>query len=338
MMTDPATLHAWMAIALSAAAGVLFGALARAGASPPPVRFLAIGPAIAAAAVAGAYWLEVRGHPVWAFALAALPAGSLTAAAKAWMVKREVHRAARFGAWGAVLAALAVAGVLAAKREGALLEEQDARRRQEASFREELGRARHAWTADPARGVAEGTSGRLSVWLAAAPRIEIDSEYERSLDEAQAAREVPLRVVLLDDAFAPLEPGAEAGVTVTAWSLTVRSGEEALRSFDFGDREARPLLPSQRKDFEVVWDGRDSAGELVPPGAYAWSLSVRTEDGALSVELPFEIADAGPVETVEVDATRQYIEEQQRLLQWQRTTDEALRNLERMRNFPPPFH
>jgi hypothetical protein len=86
----------------------------------------------------------------------------------------------------------------------------------------------------------------------------------------------------------------------------------------------------------VVWDGRDSDGGLAPPGEYAYALTVETGAGSLSVELPFEIADAGPVETAEVDATQRYIEEQRRLFQWQHTIDEGLRNLERMRAFPSP--
>jgi hypothetical protein len=172
-------------------------------------------------------------------------------------------------------------------------------------------------------------------WLAGAPRIEIDAEYEQALGD-EAAREVPLRVAFLNDSFSALDAMSSRDVSVSGWRVGVRDGaDRVLRLWRVDGAKAEPLFPSQRRDFEVVWDGRDSDGALVGPGAYAYTLEVDNGGAGLTVRLPFEIVEVGPEDELDVDSTTKYLQEQQRLMRWQQTIDEGLRNLERMRSFPP---
>ncbi|MFG2145776.1 FG-GAP-like repeat-containing protein [Streptomyces sp. NPDC048696] len=62
----------------------------------------------------------------------------------------------------------------------------------------------------------------------------------------------------------------------SSWQLVLRNASSGatVRTFDGG--EARGLLKS-------AWDGKDSAGQLLPKGAYTWSLTARPADGQGSV-------------------------------------------------------
>ncbi len=246
----------------------------------------------------------------------------------------------RLAAWGRVLP-LALALVSsqahgddlsdAFRRAEVHSEAQAERGRQEQSLREELAKARHVWRAAPSQGVAEAVSGRLAVWLAGAPRIEVDAEHERELG-SNAARAVPLRVVFLNDSFSPMDSAGEREVSISGWRLEVRDeAQSVLHAWSPQEVRDRPLLPSQRRDFGVVWDGCDEEGALAAPGTYSYVLTVDTGAGALTLELPFELVDAGPIELVDVDPTTRYIQQQEQMMRLQKTLNEGLRNLQPLR-------
>jgi len=328
-MNDVPTLMAWMWVALAAGVGVFAGALAS-PAPPPSVRSLLLGLAAAVAGAIGAYHLVLREYSFWSFAVAAVSAGALTSRVRNWLRER-VAGPIRWGLW---LGALGVAGVAffaASHRAEVLSAAQTERERQEQSLREELAKARHVWSAEPARGVAEAVSGRLVVWLAGAPRIEVDAEYERELG-SDAARAVPLRVVFLNDSFAPLDSAGEREVSISGWRLEVRdAAQSVLQAWSPQEVRDGPLLPSQRRDFGVVWSGQDGEGALAAPGPYAYVLTVETGGGTLTLELPFELVDAGPIEIVDVDPTTRYIQQQEQMMRLQKTLNEGLQRLPPLR-------
>jgi hypothetical protein len=67
---------------------------------------------------------------------------------------------------------------------------------------------------------------------------------------------------------------AEFGISkaLPTCSLTIRSGTTVRRTLNCATTSG-----SARAD----WDGRDSAGRLLPPGAYSWTLAGRDGDGTL---------------------------------------------------------
>lgn len=316
-------------VALASGIGVFFGAFGRTD-PPPSVRALAGLTAFTVAAWATAYALALYEHPLWAFAVASFPSGiciasyrdALEARAPGWV---------RRGLWLAALGA-AVACVYfplqAAERQQA---EETAIKEREAQLAQAISELRKPWRADAASGVAELVVGRLTIWLAADPRIEVDAEYERDLG-ADARRDIPIRVVFLNDTFLPVTPEAASGLTPLRWAVEVRrAAGETLRAWPVEESAAHALQPAERRDYQLSWDGRDDSGALLVPGEYEIAINVTTAAGDAQEVLPVHIVDSGPIDIVEVDATTQYIRNQEAMMRWSQTLQEGTRLLDQMR-------
>lgn len=324
----PLELHAISLVALAAGVGIFVGPAGGYGAAPSP-RSLAGYSLFALAAWAGAYGLTLDDHPFWAFALAAIGAGFATAS---WRdaLRDRAGIWVRRGAWLAALAASVALFHFPDQEAERLAGEQAAARARQAQLAQELRALRKPWSADPDQGVAELASGRMKVWLAATPRVEIDAEYEDELG-ADAQREIPIRIVFLNDSFQSVTTEAAPGLTPVSWTVEVRDGDGAsLRSWEVAENTPRPLQPAERRDYELAWDGRDDDGDLVPAGDYTIALSVVTPSGSAEQTLPVAIVDAGPIEIVEVDATTQYIREQEQMMRWNQTLQDGMRFIQQM--------
>jgi hypothetical protein len=268
-------------------------------------------------------WLQYGGSPVWAVvvfffgwlsAIGAL-AGLLHRASESWKF------------WLPLVAVLGAATGVAnhaheeAKRR--LYEEQ--RRQAELEAREKeaaeaLQKARRYWT--PGSGVTELRSGRLHAWLAVAPQVAVDWPYEQ--DNAAAARQIPIRLVMLNNSFEELAPQAGAG---GRWTVQVRRGGEAIASWrqDLAPFE-RSFAPAEKREIEIYWDGRSASGPLAPPGDYTVQASL--DFGTLEAKLA--IVDEGPEVILERDPVSLSLERQaENLAQMQRNM-EFSRQLERM--------
>jgi hypothetical protein len=316
--------------AFAAGVGVFFGAFGRDDPAPR-VRELVTWAAAAMAALAGSYFLAVHRHLVSAVALTVFPLGFLTTmlrnALDGWR-RRWVRRGLWVAALGIAIVAIRIAGLEADR----IMLLQDMKKEREAKLAQEITELRRPWSADPDRGVTELKMGRLTVWLAAAPRIDIDAEYERELGE-KAQREVPIRVVFLNDSFMPVTTEAAPALTPLHWSVKIQDADGGvLREWRIEPADPRALQPAERRDYQVAWDGCDGSGTLAPPGDYAVAIEVETAQGRAAQSLPLRIMDAGPSEIVEVDATTRYIQHQQEMMRWNQTLQQGMQTLEQMRS------
>jgi hypothetical protein len=328
-------------IALAFGVGIFFGPAAR---EDPPIGTVRgwIGSlAFLGGMLAGACALFVYGHPVWAFLLGSLTGGMTTAilrdslvpctsaglrrvlyvaalAAAALIARTAYHRAEDVHYWRNLDTERSARRVQFTKE----LEERQARR---------LRELRHFWTADPTRGVAEANRGALRMWLAVSPKIEIDAPEEKSLG-ARAQREVPLRVVWLNDSFLPVTPDTEAELTPLGWMLQIRDAQGGLlRAWEHTVSDPHALQPAERRDFKVTWDGRDGNGHLAAPGNYEVTVDVGFPDDTMTSHLSVEIEDAGEIVIVEEDPMTRTIRQQQEMMRWHRTLEEGMRLLDQQR-------
>ncbi len=321
----------YMAIACIAAAsgvGTFFGALS---ADRPSMtrRKLAVAILLAMGALSLAFFLASYDHPVWAFLVAAYAAGALTGTCRGALesAPERVKRSLWLGAL-VLMAATTYFAYGAAER---VVIAEDLIKKREAQAAGAIAELRKPWHADPSGGVVEMAFDRLKVWLAADTPVEIDAEYERELGEG-AHREVPIRITFLNDSFLSVTGGAERGLAPLNWSVKVRNGNSGvLRSWDMKEAEPRALQPAERRDYQISWDSRDAKGDLLAAGDYTILLEVTTAEGQEARELPFKIRDSGPIETVEVDATTQYIRHQEQMTRSLQSIQEGMRMLDQMR-------
>jgi hypothetical protein len=155
------------------------------------------------------------------------------------------------------------------------------------AFRE-LRDARQVWS--PPHGVREANEGPMRCWIAVRPTIEIDPAYEQEQGD-RAARQIPLIVVFLNDSFddVPMVGGplwhaqvkSAGGEPVGDWRVNVDDGDDG-----FG--------PAERRDFAILWNGRDMKDALVPAGRYTFSVESASFTAPIHADLPFEVTDAGP--------------------------------------------
>ncbi len=332
----------YMAVALVAFAvgvGILFGPISRED-QPAKGRGWVVILLTALGALYGAYALMRHGHPVWALLLGAFTGGMFTAVCRDSLGSRRTPLWLHRFLWCAAMGASALLVNITYHRAEDLRWEQDqikareariARRIQEREEKmvREIRALRQSWEADPARGVAELPLDRLVVWLAVPPTVEIDSEYEASLAD-NVRREVPIRVTFLNDSFFPVTPETAAGLTPAGWSMEIRDANGVvMHRWEQEESPPRPLQPAERRDYRVVWDGRDSYDNLAPPGRYEVTFELA---GGGSRVLPLQITDAGPIEIVEVDAVTEYIRHQQDMMRWRQTMQEGMRLLDQQRS------
>jgi len=200
--------------------------------------------------------------------------------------------------------------------------------------RARTGQLRRPWRADDTPGVAELKLDRLTAWLAAPPTVGIDGAYEQELGDI-AQREVPVRVVFINDSFLPVTPDVAPGLTPVRWSVRVLlPGGGVLHEWNVEPAEARALQPAERQDYQVVWDGRDVRGILCPPGENQVAVELQTAGVREARMLPLRVVEKGPIEIVEVDGTTRYIQQQQEMSRWHDTIQKGLDSIERNRFQP----
>lgn len=330
-------------VAFALGVGIFFGPIAR---EDPPIRTVGgwIGSlAFLGGLLAGACALFVYGHPVWAFLLGGFTGGITAAILRDSLVPCTSVGLRRVLYVTALTGAALITRTAYHRAEDMLywqdLEtEQSARRAQFAKDREEkqarqLRELKHVWEADPARGVAEANRGALRMWLAVAPKVEIDAEEEESLG-ARGQREVPIQVVFLNDTFLPVITDTETELTPQGWVMKIRDAQGGLlRSWEHEEAAPHALQPAERRDFKVTWDGRDGQGRLAPTGSYEVTLEARFPDDTMTSRLSLEIIDAGPIVIVEEDAMTRTIRQQQEMMRWHRTLEEGMRLLDQQRSW-----
>lgn len=210
------------------------------------------------------------------------------------------------------------------------------------TFADLLARSRTHW--ETGGGVAEGTAGPLIGWLAIEPMIEVDWIYEQD-HRATARRSIPLRVVLLNNSFTDAEVAAAADTALWQVTITAVPSGEVIRTWDAPENAARRAFsPTERRDFRILWDGRNRAGDLVAPGPYVAQLtvaSVNAEPAAIEIDVEFTIEDAGPIVVVKEDPQTAIIRQMEQNLKASQILDAGLREMERQRQFqfqfPPRF-
>lgn len=131
--------------------------------------------------------------------------------------------------------------------------EQAAIKEREAQMAQTISKLRKSWQADSASGVVELALGRMKVWLAAPPLIDV--EYENELG-AGAHSEIPMRIVFLNDSFLPVTTESAPALTAINWSVEVQNAiGETLRTWYVEESLQRTLQPAERRDYQLTWDG-----------------------------------------------------------------------------------
>lgn len=183
---------------------------------------------------------------------------------------------------------------------------------------------RRPWRAGP--GVAEVSTGPFLVWFAMPSRVSVDLEHEARIKEA--SRLIPIDVVILNNSFGDAEMSVKScgGRLWRAW-VTPQGSEKVLAEWSAPWPEEKALFePARRAQFPVDWDGRDLAGNLLPPGEYSAHLEAAPgtpQESPVRADLSFSIRDEGPVtvESVSTSWPRQMIENQRLLDQMRRNID-----------------
>jgi hypothetical protein len=140
-------------------------------------------------------------------------------------------------------------------------------------FVEKIRQARTSWT--PEQGVNEfAVAGTVVGWLAVAPKVQVDTEYEADLGP-KAERLVPIRIVMLNNSYRDADLPSTGNDSI--WRLEVRDSSEQTISqwrvdVGLGDHV---LGPAERREFQIPWDGRTTSGNLVGPAAIQSRCSPR---------------------------------------------------------------
>jgi hypothetical protein len=324
--------HALALIAFATGVGIFLGP-AGADGDPPTPRQFTQHVLFGLAGLVVSFFLVVHGHFFWMFFLMLFIAGTLTHACRLLLDDRARPWRSRL-LWAAALVLTALFCRWAEQSAGRIQHREDLAKEQvrqrEALLAEEIQNLRHPWTASAYEGIGELTLGRLKIWFAVAPRIYIDAGYEQELGPA-ARRQIPVRIAFFNDSFQPLSPEEAAGATPAQWSVQIRNAADSLvREWRIETASPQPLQPAERRDFHLVWDGRDGEGALVPAGDYSVAVEVHTQASHGSQTLAIAIQEAGPIEIVEPDPTAQYIESQQSATRWHQNLQEGTRLIQQL--------
>jgi hypothetical protein len=136
----------------------------------------------------------------------------------------------------------------------------------------------------------------MRLWIAVQPTIDIDPDYEAMLG-AEASREIPLSVVFLNDSFddLPVASGPLGQLTVMNGQSDVLAEWSLDRSDDHDEFGA-----AERRDFTILWNGRDANGKFVPRGTYKLVFNSASMGTPIHAEQQFEITPSGPEKAVDL--------------------------------------
>ncbi|HTQ78787.1 MAG TPA: hypothetical protein VMM92_02240 [Thermoanaerobaculia bacterium] len=199
---------------------------------------------------------------------------------------------------------LAVVGLglfwqIQAKRQAAeALRRQEAReerRAQNEAAAITLRQARRAWV--PGEGVTEAAAGPLRSWLAIQPVVPLDWDFEQTAEHPR--REIPIRSVLLNNSYAAVTLAPSPGEPWWRVWITEETGGATVAAWQPEPFEEPSLLPADRREWRLLWDGRDArpaqGNALLPPGPYAVHSEVAGPAGLLQTKLNFALEDQGEI-------------------------------------------
>jgi len=223
-------------------------------------------------------------------------------------------------------------------RQDALKQAKAKANEDEQKFIEKIRQARTSWT--PEQGVNEFViSGTVVGWLAVAPKVQVDTEYEADLGP-KAERLIPIRIVMLNNSYRDAVLPSTGSDSI--WRLEVRDSSEQIIAqwrvdVGLGDHV---LGPAERREFQIPWDGRTTSGNLVGPGRYSVSLQPEATGSSASTKATIEIEDAGPIVTVQQsDIDRDLASHQETMrmmsdsIRMQQTLTNATTNLQSLRRY-----
>lgn len=148
------------------------------------------------------------------------------------------------------------------------------------------------WTPDSR--VTEKNRGPLIVFQAHDHDIAVDWAFEvnqESIDKS--IRHFPIDIVLLNNSFETIE-FEEAGIPL--FTFKIRSGINYIIKEYVSLQKTVAMLPGERINCMINWDGRDVDGKYALPGRYEFITEVARLKGhsKLKISRNFEITEAGP--------------------------------------------
>ncbi|MCF7973620.1 MAG: hypothetical protein K9N55_07385 [Phycisphaerae bacterium] len=148
------------------------------------------------------------------------------------------------------------------------------------------------WTPDSR--VTEKSRGPLIVFQAHDHEIAVDWAFEvNKANIDKSIRHFPIDIVLLNNSFDTLE-FEEAGVPL--FTFTIRSGIDHIIKEYVSIQTTDLMLPGERIDCMINWDGRDLDGQYALPGRYEFITEVACLKGhsKLKIARDFQVTEAGP--------------------------------------------
>lgn len=148
------------------------------------------------------------------------------------------------------------------------------------------------WTPDSR--VTEKSRGPLIVFQAHDNEIPVDWAFEVNKENIdKSIRRFPVDIVLLNNSFETIEFEEEGAPLFT---FRIRSGINNIIKEYASIQKAVPMLPGERINCMINWDGRDIDGKYALPGKYEFITEVARLKGhsKLKIARDFTVNEAGP--------------------------------------------
>jgi hypothetical protein len=183
----------------------------------------------------------------------------------------------------------------------------------------------------PRGEVAEASLGKLLCWFAIEREILIDWAYERERG-LLARRVIPIRIVLLNNSFSYISSKTQKeGPFWRGW-ITRNGSEETVAKWEQSNAGSEiSFTPTERREFTILWDGRNLYGDLLEPGSYVAHAVIymsSNDNARMEMSVPFRIVDAGPEVIVEEDPIVKWTRDHERLNESLRGMAENMRQHE----------
>ena len=142
--------------------------------------------------------------------------------------------------------------------------------------------------------VTKKNRGPLIVFQAHDHDIAVDWAFEVNQENIdKSIRHFPIDIVLLNNSFETIE-FEEAGIPL--FTFKIRSGINHIIKEYVSLQKTVTMLPGERINCMINWDGRDVDGKYALPGRYEFITEVPRLKGhsKLKISRNFEITEAGP--------------------------------------------
>lgn len=157
----------------------------------------------------------------------------------------------------------------------------------------------------PDSRVTETNRGPLIVFQAHDHEIAVDWAFEVNPENIdKSVRRFPIDIVLLNNSFETIEFEEEG---IPLFTFKIRHGYDDIIKEYVSIQRTEPLLPGERINCMINWDGRDVDGKYAFPGTYQFITEVARLKGhsKLKISRDFTITEAGP--NVEVILSEQQL-------------------------------